>query len=568
MVSWGVRFNGADAPSLNNVCKNNIFYDISEEEIEVVSGATVDRDYNLSYRCLRAITPATHDKSNMDPLFVDVAGNDFRLTALSPAIDAGTNLGLAFDHDGAQRPQGAGCDMGAFEFDKTPPNAPTGLVSPSQSAHVIGLTWTAPAAASDGDLAVSYIIQRGGVTVGTSTTAAFNDSNLYASTAYSYAVYAVDKTGNISTTAAAGSFSTTGDAVGPIVQQVQSLSLTRVQVFFDEAVEQATSEAVTGYQLSGGITVSSAVRQADLRSVIVTTSAQTEGNQYTLTISNVRDTSSAHNTMTQAQKQFTAMFKFEDDFEAGNISQWTPSASSVWTVTDDGGDKSLFINAAVPAERLLIDRNYGVLSFDIDLKGFGASAYRNLSIIIGLQDTSNFYHINFAGSATTAYNGIFKVVNKVESRLATAAALLTETTQYHHVRVTWNGATGEIKAYFDQSYTPAFSTVDTTYRNGKCGLWSKGSKQGYFDNVEVVSYVRVDNFGTPVSVRDKTAVLSGRPEARLMSPCKISDLARIKDLKVFNLAGNALQVHDISAGGIYLVQMGKLAKLQKMLVNP
>jgi hypothetical protein len=539
----GIGISGGYAK--NNIIKNNIFYKCGERTYEFPAGSGSVGDYNIIYQGFNPSVPGPHDLLQVDPLFVDPDAGDFRLLPNSPAIDAGSDVGLTIDYAGDLRPQGAGFDIGPYEADRTPPLAPTGLTAPSRTAHIIALAWTAPAAASDGDLAAGYVIKRGTVHVGTSATTAFNDSNLNASTSYSYEVYAVDPVGNISTGAATGNFQTIGDAVGPIVLQALSLSLTKVQVFFDEPVEQATSEAVASYQLSGGLTVSSATRQADERSVIVTTSAQTEGTQYTITVRNVRDALTAHNTMTQSQHQFTALFKFEDDFEAGNTAKWTPASSSVWTVTDDAGDKSLFINAVVPAERLLVNRNYSVLSFDADLKGYGASAYRNLSIIIGLQDTSNFYHINFAGSATTAYNGIFKVVNKVESRLATAAALLTETTQYHHVRVTWDGATGEIKAYFDQSYTPAFSVVDTTYRSGKCGLWSKGSKQGYFDNVEVVERLRVDNFGSPVGIKPMPALASRTDRPAGLAPYT-TDLRQLSALLGTQPPGTTARLYSMS----------------------
>lgn len=51
-----------------------------------------------------------------DPLFVDTATGDFRLTKLSPCIDAGNELDApADDFDGEPRPKGSGFDMGAFE---------------------------------------------------------------------------------------------------------------------------------------------------------------------------------------------------------------------------------------------------------------------------------------------------------------------------------------------------------------------------------------------------------------------------------------------------------------------
>jgi hypothetical protein len=52
-----------------------------------------------------------------DALFVDETNGDFHLSAGSPALDAGTSVGAPMvDIDGTARPQGAGVDMGAFEF--------------------------------------------------------------------------------------------------------------------------------------------------------------------------------------------------------------------------------------------------------------------------------------------------------------------------------------------------------------------------------------------------------------------------------------------------------------------
>jgi hypothetical protein len=382
-----------------------------------------------------------------------------------------------------------------FVFDVLPPNAPTSLTMAGRTERTISLSWTKPAVATDGDTAVGYIIKRGGVQAGTSTTAAFTDMGLAELTSYDYQVFAVDNADSVSTTAATGSFATIGDAVKPHVSTVVSYGLTKVMVTFDESVDQTTAETAGNYLLDGGVTVSGAVLQADQRSVMVTTTTQVDNQQYNLTVQHVQDRAATVNTMDQVQVQFTARAAFQDNFESGAYAQWTPSTSAGWSVVDDMGDKSLFI-AAANAVRLRVDRTYGVMSFDADLRGTGTSGYRNLSIMFGFQDTSNYYHVNFCGNNSSgSYNGIFRVKNKVETKIGTGpAALLTDTTAYHHVRVTWDGASGEIKAYFDQSYTPVFSAVDTTYRSGSCGVWSK-TRQGYFDNVEVLALVRTDAFG-------------------------------------------------------------------------
>ena len=54
------------------------------------------------------------------PQFVDPANHDYHLLFNSPAIDAGTNTGVATDYDGTARPQGAAYDIGAYEYTPLP----------------------------------------------------------------------------------------------------------------------------------------------------------------------------------------------------------------------------------------------------------------------------------------------------------------------------------------------------------------------------------------------------------------------------------------------------------------
>lgn len=82
-----------------------------------------------------------------NPLVVNAAGGDYRLTASSPAIDAGANVGITIDRIGTTRPQGGGYDAGAYEYTSTPaPSATVTLLTPlalSASTAAWGQTLTA-----------------------------------------------------------------------------------------------------------------------------------------------------------------------------------------------------------------------------------------------------------------------------------------------------------------------------------------------------------------------------------------------------------------------------------------
>jgi parallel beta-helix repeat protein len=90
-----------------------------------------------------------------DPLFVNAPAADFSLRAGSPAIDAGTAANApSTDLDGRARPQGAGVDVGAYEYGAVPPitYAVTGQIRYYSSAAPVGaaavqLSGPAPATA-------------------------------------------------------------------------------------------------------------------------------------------------------------------------------------------------------------------------------------------------------------------------------------------------------------------------------------------------------------------------------------------------------------------------------------
>jgi parallel beta-helix repeat protein len=104
---------GSDAGG--TIVKNNLSYGNGTDLSDGGSGTTL-----------------SNNLTGVNPGFVNPSAADFHLTSGSRAIDAGTSVSMvATDADGVSRPQGAGYDVGAFEYRSggttTAPAAPTNL---------------------------------------------------------------------------------------------------------------------------------------------------------------------------------------------------------------------------------------------------------------------------------------------------------------------------------------------------------------------------------------------------------------------------------------------------------
>ncbi len=135
---------------------------------------------------------------------------DLHLQSTSPAKDKGVTIAAVMDdYLGIIRPQGAGWDIGAYEFiptgDTTVPSTPTNLSATAISSSQINLSWTA---STDNIGVAGYRIYRGGSQIGTSATNSYSDTGLSPSTAYSYTVAAYDAAGNVSSQSSSASATT------------------------------------------------------------------------------------------------------------------------------------------------------------------------------------------------------------------------------------------------------------------------------------------------------------------------------------------------------------------------
>jgi hypothetical protein len=126
------RINSSNYTIRNNILTNNgigVEVDFGTEadnpifQNNLVFGNTTNYDIILDQTGLNGNISA-------NPLFVNAATKDFRLTSLSPAIDAGSSVGApADDFAGGLRPQdgngvgGAQYDIGAYEAVPEPSSA-------------------------------------------------------------------------------------------------------------------------------------------------------------------------------------------------------------------------------------------------------------------------------------------------------------------------------------------------------------------------------------------------------------------------------------------------------------
>jgi hypothetical protein len=102
-----VSTNAENVIFRNNICSQSSGIKTNDLPEVIVDHNLID-GWSPTYgdNCVRA-----------DPKFVNPSAGDFHLQSDSPAIDSGSSVGApSFDFDGNPRPQGAGYDIGAYEY--------------------------------------------------------------------------------------------------------------------------------------------------------------------------------------------------------------------------------------------------------------------------------------------------------------------------------------------------------------------------------------------------------------------------------------------------------------------
>ncbi len=241
--------------------------------------------------------------------FQETGGTAIQTTATPIKLVAGKKYGFAFVVK-----EGGGGDWGQVAMRKVGDTTAAGNLKPIQGALLSGVADAVGAVVTltknPSDVSVpansSALFYAQATTSSPYTTAVLyqwykNGNPIAGANASSYRVAAAAIADNgakfkvlvavpgLAATSTEATLTVTADTVLPTVQLVSgSDALTTATVRFSEAVTAPSSTTAANYGFSGGLTVSAAT-QVDARTVRLTTSAQTGGSTYTLTVNGVTD---------------------------------------------------------------------------------------------------------------------------------------------------------------------------------------------------------------------------------------------------------------------------------------
>lgn len=123
------------------------------------------------------------------------------------------------------------------------------------------------------------------------------------------------------------------DQKGPRVLAAADLNAAEVKVVFDKPMDPVSAQNAANYSLSAGVAINTATLQADQHTVVLTTSPQSYGMSYTLSVNGVLDTSNPANAVTA---------NTTSGYTYAPIQEYLPDTNTIalWHMNGDGSDAS------------------------------------------------------------------------------------------------------------------------------------------------------------------------------------------------------------------------------------
>lgn len=371
-----------------------------------------------------------------------------------------------------------------FELDMEP--VPAAVVTHPEPITVAEGGTASFSVVAVGDLPLSYQWYRDGVVIPEAETASYTLDPVTTNDAE--AMFYVRVSNNLGTADSnTVELTVVSDTTAPEIAGSTVLSPSLVDIVFSEPVTVVSAQTLGNYQVDQGIQVLSATLAADERTVSLQTSNLEPGTVYTVTITGVRDQSSAGNEIAPGSS-ISILFEPSMGFDNGQLPfGWTPLTPSRWSVVSDSGDNALFLNTTAYSplpilrlgEYILAPDSYADFSLKVDARSAESAGNANAdyALVFGFQDANNYYYMLF--NKTLVNTKLSVVVAGERADLATATQGLTGN-EYNTAEVRRIGDT--IEVWFDGNLV--LQVTDTTYMSGRVGLGSFNDS-AYFDNIRI-----------------------------------------------------------------------------------
>ncbi len=189
---------------------------------------------------------------------------------------------------------------------------------------------------------------------------------------------------------------------------------------------------------------------------------------------------------------------YSQDFESPNaIADFEMTDEKVWRISkgSNGNTLELFgksnykpevrspFNIAVIKEILV-----GDFIYEIRLNQNGREyGHRDLCLMFGITNASNFYYTHIATKADKYANSIFLVNDEPRKSIASERTKGTNwgaVDDWHTVRIVRKVNEGLIEIYFDDMTAPIMKATDTHFKSGNLGFGSFDDT-GKFDDIKV-----------------------------------------------------------------------------------
>lgn len=325
-----------------------------------------------------------------------------------------------------------------------PPTVPAGFSGTALSESSIKLAWE-PAVHECG--IARYEVTRNGTFLAATTKTNYTDTGLTENTSYGYAVRAVSMAEAVSSYSSTATISTLPDSLAPTIVSSEAISASQVSIVFSENLNVVSAQTAANYSLNYGVSVLSASVSGHV--VTLSTSPMSDGTNYTLTISNVTDNSSAKNPVAPGTQTFftyiantypdspTAWWKFDrtlDDASGNSLTGTWKNSTGTFTnallgqgVSLTGGSTGSYVHVV---HNNLLDGMTNGMSISIWAKkqtaAIGGELFKKHVV----------YHLNISSNTVAGY--VFAGGSSKYFSVSSVSDI--NNTNWHHYCMVYNGS--------------------------------------------------------------------------------------------------------------------------------